>query len=198
MHVNGTHQTSVREYHWVLALQLPSQNRFRLQIFRIQYLVRTDRFFIGFWHFWFKLSTHTYQAWQMLRLLRLVWHANHSICTMSNSAPLHGQIGNGIYLWLPWSMNLPKKITLLFPRNATWVDHVQLSFEQLGHAKWPRAVSLGETRGTMRCWGGGCRQRSGYVSHVHVYEFRPQKAHTDVANSAQRSFRPWHSPKLHK
>lgn len=75
------------------------------------------------------------------------------------------------------------KITFLFPWNATWVDHFQLSFEQLGHAKWPRAVSLGETRGTMRCWGGGCRQRSGYVCHVHVYEFRPQEAHTDVANS---------------
>ena len=110
MRVNGTYQTSVREYHCVLALQLPSQNRFRCQIFRISRPYGQNlRFFTGFWH-WFKLRTHAYQAWQMLRLLRLLWHAKHCVCTMSNSAPLHGQLGNGIYLWLPWSMNLPKKI----------------------------------------------------------------------------------------
>ena len=61
----------------------------------------------------------------MLRLLRLVWHANHSICTMSNSAPLHGRLGNGIYLWLPWSMNLPKKSIMSNCQN-----HIPFSLER--------------------------------------------------------------------
>lgn len=81
--------------------------------------------FTGFWHFWFKLRTHAYQAWPMLRLLRLVWHANHRICTMSNSAPLHGQLGNGIYLWLPWSMNLPKRSMMSNCQN-----HIPFSLER--------------------------------------------------------------------
>lgn len=193
MHVNETYQTSVREYHWVLALQLPSQNRFRLHfVFKFsEYSISSIQ--TGFSQVFDTSDSSSgptpikpdrcWDCWDLYDMLITasapcqVAHLSMEDLAMTSTCDCRDLWTCPKNLWCQ-----TVKITFLFPWNATWVDHFQLSFEQLGHAKWPRAVWLGETRGTMRCWGGGCRQRSGYVRHVHVDEFRPQKAHTDVAN----------------
>ncbi len=93
-------------------------------------LIHTDiqaSFSMGFWTLLIQAQDHAYQAWRVLRLLRLLWHAKHCVCTMSNSAPLHGQLCNGIYLW-KYYVKLSKSQSSFLGTQHGY--HFRLSFEQ--------------------------------------------------------------------